>query len=366
VNLLIEQLHYTTTQKYNFPQTLEDLQLPQKFIELSLRSMKNIEQEYFQPNEMTFNQSATENPEDATPPFGNHGSFTIESIPLKPLPEDMPVAAVDVSSIKVGETETGILCAIRGAIIWKTESHYKYLRLGPFPFHITEENRKEIYNLFRRYYFETSEEASAPSLINMQNRMGNLLERWLQMGVSCSSHNSIILWDGSLTAGTADSPVNVMAKLLEIARNRLNTVLAFSKTTHLRLLGHRLTDFVRKSQPPCLLQINGFPVPSGPMFPLGDVYVAKLTSGVCSFRLDIDRKIPREQGIEAVGKLLGNDLLVQSYPETLRLAHIFSTFTANEVIGIQRFIVQQCRLKVVARPNVRRLLFGPFGKGSEG
>jgi len=328
--------------------------------------MRNIEEEYFQPNEMTLNQSAMENPEDATQVFGNHGQFTIESIPLKPLLEDTSVAAVDVSSIKVGETETGILCAIRGAIVWKTESRYRYLRLGPFPFHITEENRKEIYNLFRRYYFEASEEASAPSLINMQTRMGNLLERWIQMGVSCSSYNSIILWDGSLTAGTADSPVNVMSKLLEIARNRLNTILAFSKTTRLRLLGHRLTDFVRKSQPPCLLQINGFPVPSRPMFPLGNVYVAKLTRGVCSFRLDIDKKIPREQGIEAVRKLLGNDLLIQSYPETLRLAHIFSTFTANEVIGIQRFIVQQCRLKVIVRPNVRRLLFGPFGKGFEG
>jgi len=364
--LLIEQLHYTTTPRYNFPQTLEDLQLPQKFIELSLRSMRNIEGTHFQPNETTFNHPATENPEDDTPVFGNHGSFTIESIPLKALLEDTPVAAVDVSSIKVGETEIGILCAIRGAIIWKTEECYRYLRLGPFPFHITEENRKEIYNLFRSYYFETNEEAGAPSLTYMQTRMGNLLERWLQMGVSCSSHNSIILWDGSLTAGTADSPVNVMAKLLEIAKNRLNTVLAFSKTTNLRLLGHRLTDFVGKARPPCLLQINGFPVSSGPVFSLGNVYVAKLTRGVCSFRLDIDRKIPLEQGIEAVRKLLGNDLLVQSYPETLRLAHIFSTFTANEVIGIQRFIVQQCRLKVIERPNVRRLLFGPFGKGSEG
>jgi hypothetical protein len=48
------------------------------------------------------------------------------------------------------------------------------------------------------------------------------------------------------------------------------------------------------------------------------------------------------------------------------LAHIFSTFTATEVIGIQRFIAQQYGLKIVMRPNVRRLLFGPFGKGAEG
>jgi len=328
--------------------------------------MRNMESEYFQPNTAIFNQPKIENFKDATPILGTHGSFTVESIPLKPLLDDTPVAAVDISSIKIGETETGILCAVRGAIVWKEKSQYKYLRLGPFPFHITEENKKEIYNLFRHYYFEASEDISAPSLINMQIRIGNLLERWLQLGISCSAYNSIILWDGSLTAGTTDSPVNVVSQLLEIARNRLNTVLAFSKTTNLRLLGHRLTDLAEKSEPPCLLGINGFPVPSGPVFSLGNVYVAKLTHGICSFRLDIDKKVPRERGIEAVQKLLGSDLLIQSYPETLRLAHIFSTFTATEVIGIQRFIAQQYGLKIISKPNVRRLLFGPFGKGSEG
>jgi len=366
VNLLIEQLHYTTTLRYNFPQSLEDLQLPQKFIELSLRSMKNIEAKYFQPNEMTSNQPATENFEDATPVLGTYGSFTIETIALEPLLNDTPVVAVDISSMKIGETETGILCAIRGAIVWREKRRYKYLRLGPFPFHITEENKKEIYILFRHHYFEASEDASAPSLINMQTRIGNLLERWLQLGISCSAHDSIILWDGSLTAGTADSPMNVVSHLLEIARNRFNTVLAFSKTTNLRFLGHRLTDLAEKSRPPCLLQINGFPLPSGPVFSLGNVYVAKLTQGICSFRLDIDKKVPRQRAIEAIQKLLGSDLVTQSYPETLRLAHIFSTFTATEVIGIQRFIVQQCGLKIIERPNVRRLLFGPFGKDSEG
>ena len=328
--------------------------------------MRSMEGEYFQPNEIPFNQPATENFEDATPVLGTHGSFTIESIPLKPLLGDTPVAAVDISSMNIGETETGMLCAIRGAIAWKEKGRYKYLRLGPFPFHITEENKKEIYNLFRRHYFEASEDASAPSLVNMQTRMGNLLERWLQLGISCSAHDSVILWDGSLTVGTADSPVNVISQLLEIARNRLNTVLAFSKTTNVRLLGHRLTDLAEKSKPPCLLQISGIPLSSGPMFSLGNVYVAKLTPGICSFRLDIDKKVPRERGIEAVQKLLGSDVLIQSYPETLRLAHIFSTFTATEVIGIQRCIAQQYGLKIIARPNVRRLLFGPFGKDSEG
>ncbi len=328
--------------------------------------MQNIESKYLQPNETSLNQPITEHIEDATPIFGIHDSSTIETIPLEPRIDERPVAAIDVSSIRIGETETGVLCAIRGAIVWKEKNRYKYQRLGPFPFHITEQNKKEIYSLFRSHHFEISEDPRAPNLFNMQARIGNLLERWLQLGISCSAYSAIILWDGSMTAGMVDSPVDEMSRLLEIARNRLSIVLAFSKSTSLRFSGHKLTDLAEKSEPPCLLQINGFPLPSGPVLTLGDVYVAKLTPGVCSFRLDIDKKVPRERGIEAVQSLLGSDLLIQSYPETLRLAHIFSTFTATEVIGIQRFIAQQYGLRIVARPNVRRLLFGPFGKGPEG
>jgi hypothetical protein len=363
---LIEQLNYTTTPTYNFPPQLEYLQLPQPFIELSLSSMKNIESNYLQPNQTPLSQPTTEHIADATPIMKIQQPSTIKTIPLEHSPDEKPVVAVDVSSIRIGETETGILCAIRGAIVWKEKNRYKYQRIGPFPFHITEQNKKEIHKLFRNHNLEITEDSRTPNIANIQARMGNLLERWLQLGISCSAYGTIILWDGSMTAGMADSPVDEMSRLLEIARNRLSTVLAFSKNTTLRFSGHKLTDYAEKAEPPCLLQINGFPISSGPVLLLGNVYVAKLTPGVCSFRLDIDRKVPRERGIEAVQSLLGSDLLTQSYPETLSLAHIYSTFTATEVIGIQRFIAQQYGLKIVTRPNVRRLLFGPFGKGAEG
>jgi len=329
--------------------------------------MKKINGECFQPNEITPYEPPRETSEDLTLAFPPHNSFMLQPIPLKPLPDETTIAAVDVSSIKVGETETGVLCALRGAIVWKEKSRYRCLRIGPFPFHITEENKREIYAMLRRFCFKVSGETHAPSLVNMQNRMCSLLERWLQMGVSCSLQRSVILWDGSLTAGTLDSPVKIVSQLLEMARNRLNTVLAFSKVTRLGLSGHRLTDLAWRYPPPSLLQINDFPTQaSGTVCFLGNIYVARLTEGSCSFRLDIDREIPWEQELEAVQRLLGNDLFLQSYPETLRLAHIFSTFTANEVIGIQRFIAQKCGLKMVTRPDVRRLLFGPYGKGSEG
>ena len=362
---MIGQYNYTTTPTYNLPPQIENLQLPQTFIELSLNSMKNIEGNILQPNQTSLNQPTTEHIADATPIMKIQQPQTIKTIPLTHSQDEKPVVAVDVSSIRIGETETGILCAIRGAIVWKEKNRYKYQRIGPFPFHITEQNKKEIHKLFTNNLEITGDERT-PNIANIQSRMGSLLERWLQLGISCSAYGTIILWDGSMTAGMADSPTDEMSRLLEIARNRLSTVLAFSKSTTLRFSGHKLTDYAGKAEPPCLIQINGFPISSGPVLLLGNVYVAKLTPGVCSFRLDIDRKIPREHAIEAVQSLLGSDLLIQSYPETLRLAHIYSTFTATEVVGIQRFIAQQYGLKIVTRPNVRRLLFGPFGKGAEG
>jgi len=185
--------------------------------------------------------------------------------------------------------------------------------------------------------------------------------------VATQSQNTLILWDGSLTAGTNDSPTHIVLQLLDTARNRLNTVLAFSKMTRLRLSGHRITDLIEKCTPPCLLEMDGYPIaPSNAIHFLGNIYVAKLTKGNCSFRLDTDRKLPREQAVEATQRLIANDFLAESYPETLRLAHIYSTFTANEVIGIQRFLAQTHGIKTVTRPNIRRLLFGPFGKGPEG
>lgn len=93
--------------------------------------------------------------------------------------------------------------------------------------------------------------------------------------------------------------------------------------------------------------------------------MTKLSNGF-AFRLDVDKEFSDEQVVDAVQRLLGNDLVPHGYPETLRLAHIYSTFTANEVIGLQRCVTKEGNMKIVARTNLRRLLFGPFGKGPEG
>jgi hypothetical protein len=275
------------------------------------------------------------------------------------------VAAIDTSTIKIGETSKGILIAVRGANVWKQKKHYRYLRLGPFIFHITEENKKEVYNALHTAYLSSPHEHNhngSPSLLQMPTRIASLLERWQQTMLSKTIRNGLILFDGSLTSGIGDTSTQRMKEILDNARKRENVVLAFSKMTSLRFNGYLITDVLLGYKPPYLFEIAGLK-PKPPIILLGDVYVARLTKGNYAFRLDIDREVSIERRIEAVEKLLGNDLFSQSYPETLRLAHILCTFTANEVIAMQHFITRKYDLKIINRPDMHRLLFGPFGKG---
>jgi len=296
--------------------------------------------------------------------FNNINTTKVRVLKLNASKEAAPVTAVDVSSINLGETKSGVLIAVRGAVVHKHDSKYHYVKLGPFPFHVTEQNKQEVFQTFGRDLRETSfaqELTTAPDATRLQTSMARTLERWLQTTLCLNLHDNIILWDGSLTAGAPDTPTRLLKRLLDVAKKNRNIVLAFSKFTRLRLWGRQFKDLLEKHQPPCVFPIDVTPTRKTSITQLGKIYIAKL--GSQTFRLDVDKEIPLEQAVEAIEKLIGNDLVVNGYPETLRLAHILCTFTASEVIGIQRYLAQKCYLKIFAKPNVRRVLFGPFGKG---
>jgi hypothetical protein len=360
--LVIEQYTITTTPKYNFPQPSIDTTLPQRFLEQSLHSLKQVQPPHaFQLNQQHFQQlnSAEQYPQTL--------QLNRTPIQLKPNHQETTIAAIDTSTIKIGETSTGIIIAIRGATVWKQNRKYHYTRLGPFIFHITEENKKEVYNTLERAYFTTRYESPhqyTPNLMQMPTRLASLLERWLQTMIAKTVSHGLILLDGSLTSGTFDTPVHRMREILHQARKNHSTVLAFSKATTLRVNGYLITDQLPHSEPPYLLETTGLRF-KPPTVLQGDVYVARLNKANYAFRLDIDREIPFPQRLEAVEKIVGNDLYTQSYPETLRLAHILCTFTANEVLAMQHFITRKHGIQIINRPDMHRLLFGSFGGKGE-
>jgi len=357
--LVIEQYTITTTPKYNFPQPTIDTTLPQRFLEQSLHSLKQVQRHPFQLNQQNIQQF------DITEQPSSNLNLKRQPISLKPNHQETQIAAVDTSTIKIGETSTGIIIALRGATTWKQNQRYRYTRLGPFIFHITEDNKNEVYNALEKSYFNTlytSNRHATPHLMQMPTRLAGLLERWLQIMLAKTVENGLILFDGSLTSGTIDTPVQCIKDILTLARRNRSTVLAFSKMTSLRVNGYLITDKLPKHEPPYLLETTGVRF-KPPTVVLGGVYVAKLNRSNYAFRLDIDREIPLQHRKAAVERLLGNDLYMQGYPETLRLSHILCTFTANEVLAIKHFLTRKHGIQLVNRPDMHKLLFGPFGKG---
>jgi len=198
--------------------------------------------------------------------------------------------------------------------------------------------------------------------MQMPTRLAGLLERWLQTMLAKTINHGVLLFDGSLTSGTIDTPIQRLKEILSHARRNSSTVLAFSKATTLRANGILITEQLPKHDPPYLLETIGLHS-KPPIVLLGDVYVARLNKANFAFRLDIDKETPIEQRMAAIQKLLGNDIYTQSYPETLRLSHILCTFTANEVIAMKHFITRKHGIQMINRPDMHKLLFGPFSKG---
>ena len=359
--LLIEQQRYPIegVPKYNFSDVFVDgFGLRDGLVDLCLFSLRKLQRQ----------QIELAKPDETDVLFGpNSHAESSEVIPISPLREDTSIAGVDVSSIRIGETVDGLLLAVRGAVVWNTHRLYHYLRLGPFLFHVTESNKNQIFSLLRKYQDDLPIELAASDFAHLQARITGVLERWIQSNLCSTCSHTLILLDGSLTAGTPDTPESVITRFLQMARTKANTILAFSKFSRIRFNGQALTQIALESASPCLVKVDGFLEGTSNFKLLGDVYVARFSDDDICFRLDVDKALQRSQVLDAVQRLLGNDVFNHGYgyPETLRLAHIYSTFTANEVIGMQRYLEHERELKISVKPNIRRLLFGPFGKGPE-
>jgi hypothetical protein len=349
--MVIEQ-YTVTTPTYNFPQPSIDTALPQRFHEQSIASLRQIQRNPLQQNSLN-------------PHYLSTLQLKPAPINLKPIHQETTIASVDTSTLKIGETQTGIIVAIRGAATWRQNHQYKYNRLGPFVFHITEENKKDVYIELEKAYFNNNylplTHQATPTLIQMPMRLASILERWLQTMMAKTVKQGVLLFDGSLTAGTMDTPTVRLKEILSLARKNSTVTMAFSKATTLRTNGHLITDQLPNHDPPYLLETTGL-FSRAPIVLLGDVYVARLNRANMAFRLDIDYEIEKQQRIDALQRLLGNDLHAQSYPETLRLAHILCTFTANEVLAMQHFINRRHGIQIINRPDMHKLLFGAFGR----
>jgi hypothetical protein len=342
--------------------SLDLAHLPQHFLDFCRHSIESVKGDIAYADPVIPPASTPERDTDNTL---NLDAADQQLIQLEPIASDRPVVAVDTSTIKLGELEDGTLCALRGAIVWLEGNRYRYARYGPLVFSLGNRSNASFEEFTDHGLTPFTGESNVD---NVLKRVRNVLERWLQFNVSSSVRNAIILIDGSLTAGTPDNPAKELERILQTARRSGNTVIAISKKTKLRIRNQSITDLLEHKSDPCLLDVDEEVSAQFPPYPvrfLGRVFVAKLAKGGFPFRTDVDRGLPTQDALRSLHELTGTDIVDQGYPETLRVAHILSTFTASDVLAMQVFTATRFGVQLVPKLLLRRSLFGPFGTAWE-
>ena len=269
------------------------------------------------------------------------------------------VVAIDTSSIIVAAGRNGVAVGVRGSIVVRNYLGIEVQRIGPFIAYLTPDNIAEILGSilgdltpleFCDYQLDSS----------IQKVLAGLLEKRLQEYVVERFRDSILLIDGSLSAGPLDNPLWLVSRILEKARPRGNDVLAFSKTSILQFWGTIFTDERLGARPPYLIDMTWL-IESIEMRVkvLGKTYLAKLSPGLNTFRMDAStgRRID-----EVLGSLLKSDPLIYGYPELLILAHDYCTFTKSDVIAIQS-LFKRLGTEFFKFSSIRDILFNPLDGG---
>lgn len=317
---------------------------PENFLKLSLKSIQEINGENLKiETQISADENADcpyKEPTEATWPPSDSDRRLIK---LTAENEKIQIVGVDVSSRKIGISKNGLLCAYRGTIVWHDEYCYRYRRYGPFIFHINNDS--------------TNGKAASPYRLQPLEVMGRiqvLLERELQEYTCRQFTDSIILFDGCLT------PQSTSEQTFNIARKNRNKILAIAKRS--RIFENKCTTYSLDAAFPCLLLLGE------PLSKIGDsfrsyawTFAVKLCRSGLSFRLDADSSLSFNEVLSSVQMLMGNDLLVHGYPETLRVAHTLSIFTPLETLALQRFLTEKYHVRIERVENARRTLFGPFG-----
>ena len=281
-------------------------------------------------------------------------------IPLDGAPLRQAVA-IDTSSIIVAAGHSGVVVALRGALAIRNLYGVKVEQVGPFIAYLTHDNLAEVLasilgesTLLGYCTVDYQLDGS------IQKVLAGLLEKKLQEYVAEKYKDSILLFDGSLSAGPLDNPLWLVSKILEKALPRGNDILAFSKTSILQFWSGILTEEKLGVEPPYVVDMT-WAIRSIEMRVkvLGDTYLAKLSSGVNAFRVDVSTRRKVE---EVLASLLRSDPLIYGYPELLILAHDYCTFTKMDVIAVQS-ILRRRGVEFFEASSIRDILFNPLDRG---
>ena len=271
------------------------------------------------------------------------------------------IYAIDTSSIVLGECRKGLIFAVRGTIVHWDLGTQKSIVAQKFeaPCFVSNENKKQLYNNLRKTLLGLGPVKKLPDPLKMVDRVRNIHERYLQMQAAEKYPDSILLFDGSLTGGTIDTPIGVLRAILNTASDSNSDVVAFSKKTRLvTKWGDRILDLLaNEARSPVIMPIGDIVQTFGSHEYLGQIYIAKLSRFPVSFRVDVYSERDHRQ---VFADLFHSVYIESGYPKPLIEAHLFAYFNSFDSLTYQALLAKNGIL-MRQEFDIRRILFGLYG-----
>lgn len=225
------------------------------------------------------------------------------------------VIAVDVSTVKIGISYLGEVHAVRGATVIKRNNSLTVNRTRPM--------------------IVLGEISDAQVSFELEEQLKNI----------SSARNSIILLDGDLKEIIG---VSKSLSLFESLKNTSNIIISISKGLVFSPI--RLPEEINDS--PFVGRIlNG---------KSNRECLARLRLGAPLLRIGAYPEMELEELSRALASLISIDGVEYGYPETLRIAHIYSKLLPVEVLTLRCVMQRKFGIEVLREIDNRKMLLGGF------
>ncbi|MEM1557992.1 MAG: hypothetical protein QXG12_05320 [Thermoproteota archaeon] len=225
------------------------------------------------------------------------------------------IIAIDVSTVKVGISSLGEVYAVRGATVIKRSGSLTINRTRPMIV-LGEISDTQV-------SFELGEQLKS---IN-------------------SARNSMILLDGSLSE---IMNVGKPFSLIDTLKKSSNIIISISKGFFLPSIN--LPEEIEES-PFVGSILNGRN---------GGEYLVRLSLGGPLLKIEVYPSIELDDVIKVLASLISLDGVEYGYPETLRIAHIYSKILPVEVLTLKCIMQKKFGIEVLREVDNRKMLLGGF------
>lgn len=294
-----------------------------------------------------------------------------------------PLVAIDAGVIDLGMSRTGYALAFKAAVVAQdTNGVHTVTKVGPRIKFIVPDNRADVLRfvgrcLSKEDMFVTIHDDGTCSIKRgatepnqFKDRIRNFIERMLQLDVVRQLRNGILLVDGALTLRTYNTPQVFMERLSREAQAQNSEIVGISKKSRVTVDGAHIGSLLDNDPPDAgYRRINRIDAEGSESDPevrnLGVPFAVRFAPGGFTFRADVTREslILNEEAVLDV--LYSNTQMTLGYPNLLRLAHIHSAFTKDEIVSLQVQAAHDYRI-VMRAPEDLSVIFAPFRKGLGG